>query len=250
MKYWLGLMVALLIFFVFTRSPQSIPPISTSPSPINSPAPSSFVVSAHNQKYSAYLQEIDNPKSLVLIPNFSEKKVSKTIMQENKCRFGTNGGFYTKSSQPLGLFYIQGHYLNETIHNQSFFNGFVTRTKNRVLDITTETPSNNSNADFFFQSGPLISPQSHLSIKDDEPARRVLLTKTEAGGFYFLALTESENTNSGPYLEEVPQLLLQLPIQIATAINLDGGSASTFYQENGITLSELVAVGSFLCLQY
>lgn len=250
MKYLLALTIAVAVFLFLNRKPLILPAQNPSPTPQTSPLALGFNLNLENRNYRAFFQKIADPKNLILIPNFREKKLSSTVMLDNNCSSGINGGFYTKNGLPLGLFYSAGEYLSDTTHNQAFFNGFVIHSASGVFDIVTQAPNpEQKNLDFFFQTGPVLNPQQKLSIKNDERSRRILLAKTIDGEFFFLALTEDGNNNSGPYLEDVPKLLQKLPLAIASAINLDGGSASFFYQREGIKLSELVTVGSFLCIR-
>ena len=94
-----------------------------------------------------------------------------------------------------------------------------------------------------------------MSIKDDKAARRIVIGKTQANEIYLLAITDEANVNSGPQLADLPTIfhelnqnpILNLKSKFLNLINLDGGSASAFYAENGATLTELTSVGSFLC---
>lgn len=209
------------------------------------------------QNYQVFLQKILSPERLVLIPNFSEKKSSKTLMQENGCLYGANAGFYTPDNKPLGLFKLRGRYINEKVHSSSLTNGFIYKTTGGFVDIVSQVPGFNiyhTADEFIFQSGPLFTPETKLSIANDKSARRILFAKTKADEFYFMAITESDNTNNGPLLAELPEIINLLNNQLATdnfqlttLINLDGGSASAYYGEDGKMVSELVPVGSFLC---
>ena len=164
-----------------------------------------------------------------------------------------NGGFYTKENLPLGIFKAGNNILNLSAHTNELFNGFVYKTKSNQLIISRVAPVL-ENTEFAFQSGPLFSGETKLNIISDEPARRMLLGKTQLDQFYILAITESLNTFSGPRLTDLPQIVNIYNQQsstkhqpLTTLINLDGGSASAFYNTQGTSFKELTAIGSFIC---
>lgn len=196
-----------------------------------------------------YLQKIENPQKLILIANFSQKKLATSLFHSNKCDFGTSGGFYTKENTPLGLFFTNGKWFNQKPHTNRLFNGYVYKTKSGQLKIESSIPLQDS-FDFLFQTGPLFTPTTKLAITSDEPARRILLAKTHVGELYFLAITEQNNSNSGPYLAQLPELIQQFNNvkvqQFDKLTNLDGGSASAFIN-NEVNLGEITPIGSFLC---
>lgn len=244
------LVISFVVFNFVIRKPEK-KIFSNNPPPISVPNP--ILVDYQDIKYQVYLQKIPNPKFLNLIPNFTEKKLSKTIMEDEKCMFGANAGFYTKDDKPLGYFFANEKFLNNNIHSKSFLNGFIFLTKQGLFDLSTELPEKEK-LKFIFQSGPVFTPKSNLKITDDKPARRILIGKTGTGNFYFIAVTEEENKNSGPYLASLPAVIQKFNsqpttpnTQLATLINLDGGSASAFYDETGTMLQEITPVGSFLC---
>lgn len=172
-------------------------------------------------------------------------------MQQNDCTYGVNAGFYTTDHKPLGIFISDKQSLQTNIHANALFNGFIYKTKTGKIEITDNQPD--ASIDWIFQSGPLFTPDRKLTIKDDESARRILVGKTDLGDFYFLAITETNNTNSGPLLADLPEIiqlfnkLTTTHPPLTTILNLDGGSASAFYGTGGTKLQELVLVGSFLC---
>lgn len=240
------LILSFIVWYFVTNLPKTnlFPVINTSPTPSANNSKGT-IIEYDDKSYLIYLQKIEQPKNLKLIPNFSEKKTAKKIMQEDNCRFGANAGFYTQDAKPLGLYYVNGQYLNQNLHNVALFNGYVYQLTNGELHISNQLPT--QDFEFAFQSGPRFMLDQKLNITIDEPDRRVLLGETEFNDFYFLALTETENSNSGPLLNDLPKLLQKAPVVFTQVINLDGGSASAFFQETGTKLQEIVPVGSFLC---
>lgn len=244
-----------LVVLVRVLAGRNVPVSLFSPTPVvEGRNDTGHTMTRNNIQYRVYLQKIANPGRLRLIPNFSGKKSSRMLMEENSCLYGVNAGFYTQNDQPLGIFYVDGAYRNATRHQNTLFNGFAYQTQEGRLHITNE-PLKFEQGDpgFLFQSGPLFTPEMRLTIRNDEPARRVLLAKTEEGEYYFLAIAESDNSNSGPYLADLPSIVKQfnqlslLPFPFSTLLNLDGGAASAFYTEEGVRLEELTPTGSFLC---
>lgn len=205
-----------------------------------------YEVTFNNVVYAIYIAEIVNPKNVSLIPNFTEKNTASTTFTEKQCNLLINGGFYTTNNKPLGLFFVNGTYLEENKNRSTIHNGFVFKTKSGSLEFG-QTVSDSTLLDFAFQTGPYFSKDQKLTISPDSYDRRSLLGISQ-NGIYAIAVTELENTSSGPYLADIPQLFAQIPIPFSHFINLDGGSASAFYTHS-ISIGELTAVGSFLCMR-
>ncbi|MBI4067037.1 phosphodiester glycosidase family protein, partial [Candidatus Gottesmanbacteria bacterium] len=181
------------------------------------------------------------------------------IMKNNNCRAGVNGGFYDKEGNPIGLFMSNNNYLGDILVNHPFFNGFFVGIDDGGLAIEGEKLPERGYS-FILQSGPLMDgwKPTKLSIINDEAARRVVVVETTRkvkegyiGEKYFMVLYDPDSHFSGPYLSQVPLILAKLQEQMGTQItlslNLDGGGASAFYNDN-IKLEELSPVGSFFCL--
>lgn len=90
-----------------------------------------------------------------------------------------------------------------------------------------------------------------MSVKNDKQARRVVAGVTGENKLIFLVFYDNNQYYSGPYLNDLPDLVdktgKSLDLNIADAINLDGGSASAFISDD-IKLTELTPVGSFFCI--
>ncbi|MEK7165633.1 MAG: phosphodiester glycosidase family protein [Patescibacteria group bacterium] len=251
-----ALLVILGIFILKNRETNYQPirkPLATA---TLKPDPSPLKLNYNNRDYAVYLQKIE-PDKVILIPNFTEKKSAATLMKEFKCKYGVNGGFYTPDHKPLGVFHA-GEFDQRKSHNESLFNGYVHKPAGGSLHIGSEYIPNfrDISIEFIFQSGPLFTPQTKLKMQNDELARRMLIGKTGQEEYFFLAVTEAGNVNSGPYLADLPQILTLFnnsqpasPAgkQLTTLLNLDGGSASAFRDDVGVTLGELTPIGSFLC---
>ena len=243
----MGLFLGVLFFLIFLKSsPQKlhIAMTQTATPPTEN---SGYLLHIANSDFLAVTQKIA-PAGLTLLTNFNKQLNTTELMSNNHCRYGTSAGFYTKNSQPLGIFYTNGQFISKTVHDQSLFNGFLYKTTEGQLVLSRTVP-NFEQLDFLFQSGPLFTPDQKLTIVGDEMARRIIIGETTAHEWYFIALTQPDNGNSGPYLADIPELITQLPQKFMQLLNLDGGAASAFYGVDGTKRQELTPVGSFLCGQ-
>lgn len=193
-----------------------------------------------------------SPNQAQLIPNFPDSRSSVEIMKAHTCSGGINGGFYDMSGQPLGLFRVDG----KTLSGKSgslLINGFLTIDSENIARIDSQMPS--ANPHIALQAGPLLMSEGQtlpLAIRSDERARRMAAAITATGRIVFLALYSADSVFDGPLLGDLPALVEKIGIEenlnIVSAINLDGGSASAFYA-SGVRLAELTPVGSFFCVQ-
>lgn len=200
---------------------------------------------------SYYYFEVDDMESLKLMPNFTEKLTSKEFVEKYKCRSLVNGGFYSKDNEPIGLFITEGEKLKAWSEN-SLLDGIFSVNYFGIPRITREIPSDELR--ITVQSGPILIENTQvisLSLNKDEFARRVVAAVTGENRIYFIVFYDKGSEFSGPRLTDLPRTLevfqKKAGITIADAINLDGGTASTFIVEN-VTLSEATPVGSFFCL--
>ena len=76
--------------------------------------------------------------------------------------------------------------------------------------------------------------------------------KTMDNELLFLTVYSGDSVFDGPLLADLPLVIEKISdeekLDIAEAINLDGGSASSFYQGE-TTISELTPVGSLFCIK-
>lgn len=213
--------------------------VSQAPSPS-----SSNLVTLEGIVYRIYIQKIKNTESLIFIPNFTEQKTTRAIVAENKCSFAINAGFYTPEQIPLGRVIVKDRELQYTPGSTTLLNGYFYKASPGKINIDSFLPA--GSYEFAFQSGPLFEPGITLTMTEDEPARRILVGKT-GGDFFFIAITESENINSGPRLKDVPQIISLASLQYEILLNLDGGSASVFFSDDGTQLEEIMPVGAIIC---
>lgn len=214
--------------------------------PKESTAVEPLSVLVEGKSYGIYSQEIKG--DLELIPNFSEKKSSEKIFEEGACKYGANGGFYKKEGGAHGLFVVEGIIIGKEIESETF-NGYFWK-KDGDMGIDWSKPEGWKETDFIIQSGPIfeVGYTGKGKFVDEEERRRVLVVKDKSGKFYFVVMFEKDSIYGGPKLSQMAEILRESKIaEFDRAINLDGGSASAFYGENGAKLWEIASVGSFLC---
>ncbi|OGG15172.1 hypothetical protein A2773_04770 [Candidatus Gottesmanbacteria bacterium RIFCSPHIGHO2_01_FULL_39_10] len=262
------IIVFLIIIFgalVYTQIKPGKPSDNIIKEIISQPTPTptisqSYEILYNNQKIAADIIPIENSSSLTLIPNFKEKLSTSQIMERNNCKAGANGGFYGKDDRPIGHFMNNDIYLGDMLVNHNFFNGFFVGIQGEGVGIISNKLTERRYK-FIVQSGPymdLWKPEK-LSIINDEMARRVLVVNATrkindgyTAEYYFMVLYDPDAQFSGPYLAQVPLILDKIDdemgAKIVSSLNLDGGGASSFWNDN-ITLEELASVGSFFCIK-
>lgn len=194
---------------------------------------------------------VSDPNALTLIPNFSKKADAKTLFDENRCMNGINGGFYDTANKPLGEFQVGGTYYGGQIENE-LVNGFVWADASGSAIISSNLPYQSFR--FALQTGPILLFNGlpiQLTINNDIGARRMVAAKSRQNQLIFLAIYNGDAVFDGPKLADVPTIIQNISnkekLAIADAINLDGGSASTFYHGDTV-LSELSPIGSLFCV--
>jgi uncharacterized protein YigE (DUF2233 family) len=195
---------------------------------------------------------VENPRQLSLIANFGEELDSEDILEKYSCKRLVSAGFYNEAGMPIGLFVTNEVMISQASEN-STFNGFFSVTNEGKVNINMV--QSNKLVKIGLQSGPILAQNGvykKLDIKNDKPARRIVVSLNEQGKIIFFTVFDEDSVFQGPYLNDLPQVLEaidgQLDIKIVDALNLDGGSASVFCTEN-ISLQELTNVGGFICVE-
>lgn len=196
--------------------------------------------------------KIDNVDKLHLYPNFFDKLTSEEARKAKHCEVLVSGGFYTTEGTPTGLFISEGMKIKSKVEN-NLFNGVFSLSFGDKIKISHDAPS--AQLRIGLQSGPLLKKKSStqlLNIKNDKTSRRMVAAITDKEELVFIAFYNKDSVFEGPYLAEVPKLLnlfeKETEINISDALNLDGGSASSFYS-GSINLPELSPIGSYFCLK-
>lgn len=202
--------------------------------------------------YSVGFLKIDSIDKLHLYPNFSEQLSSADLINDRECKYLVNGGFYSESFDPIGLFISEGNVLN-SFRKNSTFNGVFYVKSDGTFSI--EPNIDISNVKYAVQSGPLLFYESNirkLNLNKDSSARRVLLATDKSDNVYFFVIYNKESVFNGPKLVDLPTIVElineRLDLDIKSAINLDGGAASAFLMED-IRLKEITPLGSYFCLE-
>lgn len=189
-------------------------------------------------------------RKLFLYSNLDEKSSSKDLKNKNGCSFLVSGGFYTKENKQIGLFISEGKII-QTEKNSDLFNGFFVLKNNDALIQNSSVMDSR----IVLQSGPILFMNEkplNLTIKNDKKARRNIIAIDSSDNVVFITFYEGKSLISGPELEELPLLIKKVNdekrLNIVTALNLDGGSASSFITSE-IELTEVTRIGSFFCLK-
>lgn len=235
---------------------QPIPPSSISQSGSDSdvPTPTQKIlpsISIHGDQYNYAYFQVSDAANLSLVPNFSDKLPAATIATRHQCASGINGGFYDTSDAPLGLFIVNGEKQSAAIQSE-LFNGFFSIDTQGTPRISSVAPTAGRLA---LQTGPLLYMDGKplpLRIQNDEHDRRIGVAITAKGTVLFFSFFKQEAQFTGPLLSEMPLAVVALSqnenIDIQEALNLDGGSASSYF-DGTTSLSELRPVGSMFCLK-
>jgi uncharacterized protein YigE (DUF2233 family) len=186
-----------------------------------------------------------------LFSNLDRREPSNTLQGSFDCPSIVSAGFYSKENTHIGLFMTNGEVLSNASKN-ALFNGFFTMSNDNVPSITNISPSD---ARFSVQTGPILIRNSTplgLSIRNDEPARRLVAATTREGNIVFIVVYDERSVFSGPRLGDLPEIVFDMSnnteLDITDAINLDGGSASVFVNQR-LNLRELTKIGGFFCIK-
>jgi len=113
----------------------------------------------------------------------------------------------------------------------------------------------NEKAYISLQTGPILIKDANkinISIQNDKSARRTFSFLDNENNIYFGSIYKFDSVYLGPTLDELPEVLSKFVsgfgIEVVDAVNLDGGSAS-FYFDVNTKLSELSFVGSYFCIK-
>src|SRR3989344_7262462 len=234
------------ILALFTALMSLFSPLShNTPAPVPTIEFSGDLVELNS--YRIYLTPVKE-SDLSLIPNFTQKLSSISLIKENNCKMAINGGFYDTDNNPLGLLVVNSKQLAES-SNSKLFNGYVWSERNG-LNISSIKNSVFNKADFAFQTGPYFQKDLPAKFDNTKHARRILLTKSINETVYIVAIVGKENDFDGPTLDQLHELIFKDlgKYNFVSAINLDGGSASAFYLD-GFALPEFSPIGALICIK-
>ena len=208
-------------------------------------------LAVNGNTYSVAWFEVGDTNDIELRNNLNERKNSQQIIKDDGCKNLVNGGFYTEDYKPTGLLVTDCETITGYRSNR-LFNGIFYITQTGDAGIASDY--GDVQYKHAIQTGPILvndSLERKLNIRNDEPARRVVVAVTNSGSVVFAVVFNKESHFLGPTLEDLPSVIKTLSdefdLDIKTAINLDGGSASVFVSED-LKLQELSVVGSFFCV--
>jgi uncharacterized protein YigE (DUF2233 family) len=207
-------------------------------------------VKIDGKEYAFSWFQVSNSGNLFLFPNFVEKYTLNEAINNYACKNLTNGGFYTETNSPIGLFISEVGKLGYESNNK-LFNGYFTLTKNGTPTISRYYSE--ASIRIGLQAGPILiynGVVQKLNLVNDKMARRNVIALSKEGEIYFIAIYDEKSVFIGPLLVNLPELINkiqnEIEVEFDSALNLDGGTASVFYSKD-ISLSELTPVGSFFC---
>ena len=211
----------------------------------------SFEIEDNGKLYLVRLQGEFEGREISLFPNFIERQASSNLFKNNSCEFLINGGFYNEKNNPIGLFVSDNKQISEFRINQ-LFNGIFSINDFDTPRITRDVPQDRLK--IALQTGPLLVENSQNIILNSESqnrGRRMILGVTGENKVIFITIYEKNSVFDGPQLRELTRFLDRFEeesgIELADAINLDGGTASAFITPE-FSLSELSPMGSFFCI--
>ncbi len=248
-------------YFIFFRKDSSKSVNSNiSITPINTYVPSdnpSLTKTPNNQNNGDYQLNyiIVRPTDIIeLHSNLEEKLTSTEARNKFGCTSLISGGFYGTSDEHLGLFVAQSNLISKSI-NSTLLNGFFLIDNSKTPTIVSKVSDNINDYRIAIQSGPLLLTnkiKTSAGYDDTDYARRIIVAISNRGEITFLSLHTKNNPLLGPTLNDLPGIIESLgkttSLNLVDAINLDGGSHSTFLTESA-NLSELSTIGSFFCIK-
>src|SRR3989338_2670186 len=250
------------IFLYRNNQRQPITPTASPPETLPAQAPLSvpngeiIEVAFNNTDYQLLVIPIKAENKILLIPNFTNGKNGEELVTENNCRSAVNGGFYREDGKPLGLFYSQGKSWSKQIQSQ-VVTGFFWQDKEGNRNLSRNLAVAPEEADFILQTGPfMIVGDYQLKLVQDEQARRSVIGKDKNNNLFLISIIEKGNHYSGPNLVDLPSIFFQPDVQkrweFTEILNLDGGSASFFYdkgEDAELILPSITEVGSLICVR-
>ncbi|MDO8954046.1 MAG: phosphodiester glycosidase family protein [Gammaproteobacteria bacterium] len=155
-----------------------------------------------------------------------------TIGKEEAAFLAVNGGFFTPSFTPDGLFYKHGKTITAP-SKQPIFNAMVVINKQGRLTLgNSDTPY--KDAAYAIQAGPLLIDQNQMLVSRvnqfNQFAKRTVLAESSSGQLLVISTSAMSLYTLENILYEHPEWFGVS--KITTAVNLDGGRSSAIYVAN------------------
>jgi uncharacterized protein YigE (DUF2233 family) len=200
----------------------------------------------------SFLSVSSDAEKVRLLPNFNGKASAAKLAADGNCLLLINGGFYSEDGKPLGWFVSENKPTGGAI-TSSLFDAFIYQDKNLKVIIDNKPVS--KEVEWGLQTGPALVWDKQpitLSIRNDKPARRMVIALSDRGEIYFWVFTKADSLASGPLLGDLPEIIQAAAkakkITLDRAVNLDGGLASAFISPD-IRIPEFSWIGSYFCEQ-
>lgn len=184
--------------------------------------------------------------------NLDRLRSVREIIKDEDCKQLINGGFYDKNNQHLGWVVSAESQLSNS-RNSELFNGYLFRDESGIR-LVQEKPVNGKIV-WGVQTGPVLmigGAPKRLAVKNDEPKRRAIALVTNNNELIFAVIYKKDSLYVGPYLNDLPMAMEEmvrfLEVEIESAINLDGGSASAFWDGKRL-VEEINPIGGYFCVK-
>ncbi|HEX9601004.1 MAG TPA: hypothetical protein VF985_05910 [Mariniflexile sp.] len=194
---------------------------------------------------------IEQNDNLELINNLEKKLTSSQALSQYDCNVLTSSYFYTSENVPLGLVEISSDVIQKNNDSSTLINGYFAMSAADTALILDHPGT--STYKFIFQTGPLFLLNNNEltgTLESDSSKRRIVAATDGYNTLYLITLYNQDSRFHGVSLSGVLPALREIEknigITFSDAINLDGGTASVFF-DGAVTLPELSFVGGFLC---
>lgn len=222
----------------------------SSPSPQTTQQEVFEIVTFDNRDFRYHLFSHEDNESIEIHSNLESRATSSQLKTDKNCTKLINGGFYSEEHTHIGWFVTKNEEISPYQEND-LLNGFISVSSNTVK--ITEEPVDA--VEFGVQTGPVLiasSRERNLRLTNDKARRRSFAFTTADNRTYFGIVMESNSSITGPYLDDLPTILTLIGskegLQIRSAINLDGGTASAYHDEE-VSIPEINPIGSYFCIQ-
>lgn len=199
---------------------------------------------------SAWFKVTDSDQ-IMLYPNYQEKLTAQMAKDKYGCASIVSAGFYSSENKPLGLVISEKAKVAD-FRPSDFFNAVYSINDMATPRITSLIPQDELRV--ALQSGPMLVENGiaqKLQLTHDEEDRRLVVATTGDNQTVFIVFYNPASVYLGPMLADLPNQLKQFQvdnnIQIADAMNLDGGTTSVF-RNGDVNLPEAALSGSFFCI--
>lgn len=233
LKLFWSVSLVLLISGCFDGNKREVPqwsPISTGIEKMT------YFVSEADQHVFWEIFKLDQEKFNFKIVNSKIPQTTLEWQSQIGANIVFNGGYFLEDFSPAGMLITD----RELIGNRQFDfdkSGLIAINNNKIeiWDLTDTALDKNSLPDFALQSFPFLIKNSQPAITEDsgKKARRTILALDKNQDLYLIIVNNSLSS-----LFQAMNILMEMPIDFTTAINLDGGPSTGLaiktdsYQQN------------------